>query len=673
MTNSNDIQYGLGGIKSKRHLRRWGYFVFMLLVALASLSVATQEVAAYFGNHSSLGTPLGKLFGVVWYAPWKIFSWHQWRDEYLAVRQAEFHGELLFIVPQLLVLAFALLNMRKPKQASDLHGSAHWAGEEEITNMGLLDGRGIYVGGWVKKFHGWPAVGMWLQCRRAQLQRYLRHDGPEHVLLYAPTRSGKGVGIILPTLLSYPDSTVTLDIKGENWALTAGWRQSQGHKVLRFDPSDASLGDDRLGTCFNPLEEVRLDTLKAIPDVQNIATMIVDPEGKGLQDYWAKAGFAFIAGALLHCLVTVRHKAKRTATLSDLGNMLADKDRTIEQLFEEMLKSDHAALVAECFPSGAIGGEDIHTFIASSAREMLNKSANECSGVVGTAVSNLALYRDPVVAMNTAHSDFRVRDLLHHEKPVSLYLVVSPTDVNRVRPLLRLILNLIVSRLCERMEFENGEQKKAPRRLLMLMDEFTSIGKMEVINKSIAYAAGYGINYLLVIQNIEQLNETYGKENGIKGNCHVRIAYAPNTLETAKELSEMTGKTTVVTEKTSLSGSRSGHLKRASVSINETARPLLTPDECMRLPGLIKRNGKAKKPGDMLIFVAGQSPIYGQQILYFRDPVFATRVKVPTPATSDSLAAPKTSPQAPLQVDQPQAATGYAAYLDRQKSEAESA
>ncbi|KHK00369.1 type IV secretory system conjugative DNA transfer family protein [Desulfovibrio sp. TomC] len=666
--SSEIIQHGLGGIKTRRKLWRWGYLIFMVLLALVSLSLATQQVANIFGNHPSLGKPWGSVFGMAWYAPWKILSWHQWSNEYEAVRRAEFYGQMLFIVPQFLFLGFALLNMRKPKQASDLHGSAHWAAEDEIKEMGLLGGQGIYVGGWVQKFHGWQAVRQWLHGRRAQLQRYLRHDGPEHVLLYAPTRSGKGVGIILPTLLSYPDSTVSLDIKGENWALTAGWRHSQGHKVLRFDPSDASSGDDRIGTCFNPLEEVRLDTLQAIPDVQNIATMIVDPEGKGLQDYWAKAGFAFIAGALLHCLVWVRHKQKRPATLSDLGNMLADKDRTIEQLFEEMLNVDHAALVAECFPSGAIGGEDIHTFIASSAREMLNKSANECSGVVGTAVSNLALYRDPVVAMNTARSDFRIRDLLHFEKPVSLYLVVSPTDVNRVRPLLRLILNLIISRICERMEFENGVQKKPPRRLLMLLDEFTSIGKMEVVNKSIAYAAGYGINYLLVIQNIEQLNETYGKENGIKGNCHIRIAYAPNTLETGKELSEMTGKTTVVTEKTSLSGSRSGHLKNASVSVSETARPLLTPDECMRLPGLTKEGGKAKKAGDMLIFVAGRSPIYGRQILYFLDPVFSDRVKVPTPVQSDSLnRATTANPKAQTSLERQ---SGYAAYLKAQEVQA---
>jgi type IV secretion system protein VirD4 len=658
-----ESNYGLGGLRRSNAPLAWGYFFFSCFLTIASLSLATQKTAAAFAYSPALGQPLGHAFGIVWYFPWKIFSW--WNPSQPVMQQAVTQGQMLFVIPQMIALGFIFLFRVKPKGRDDLHGSAHWAKEEEIEQMGLLDGHGIYVGGWVKQLSGSQAINMWLHFRRAELQRYLRHNGPEHVLLYAPTRSGKGVGVILPTLLSYPDSTVTLDIKGENWALTAGWRQAQGHTVLRFDPSDSSHGDARVGTCFNPLEEVRLDTLKAIPDVQNIATMIVDPEGKGLQDYWAKAGFAFIAGALMHCLVMVRQQHKRSATLNDLGSMLADPNRSIDDLFQEMLTTDHAALVKKCFPDGATGGDHIHAFIAESAREMLNKSSNEASGVVGTAVSNLALYRDPVVAMNTAKSDFRVHDLMNHRTPVDLYLVVSPTDINRVRPLLRLILNLIISRICERMEFENGLQKKPARRLLMLLDEFTSIGKMEIVNKSIAYAAGYGINYLLVIQNIEQLNETYGKESGIKGNCHVRIAYAPNTLETAKELSEMAGKATIVTEKTSLSGSRSGHLKNASVSISETARPLLTPDECMRLPGLVKRGEKAKKAGDMLIFVAGQPPIYGRQILYFHDPVFSTRAKMPTPVKSDVLdMAPAPSPKI-TEENPPIAAkaTSYADYL----------
>ncbi|MBF0482506.1 MAG: type IV secretory system conjugative DNA transfer family protein, partial [Desulfovibrionaceae bacterium] len=438
MTND----YGLRSSKPRLKALGFGYLAFALLLTLACLSLATQETAAYFSYAPELGHPWGGAWGRVWYAPWKIITWSTWW-EHEAIHRAVSHGQMLFVFPQILAFGYIIATARKLKGRSDLHGSAHWATEDEIRETGLLGGKGVYIGSWVKRCTGWEAFWRMLNGRQIESQLFLRHDGPEHILGYAPTGSGKGVGFIRPTLVSYPDSAVVLDIKGENWAYSSGWRKSQGHKTFRFDPSDPS----GKSACINVLEEVRLSTLSAIPDVQNIATMIVDPEGKGLQDHWSKAGFAFIAGALLHCLVMVRHSQKRTAALHDLGNMLADKSKTIEQLFQEMLTTEHAKLVAECFPSGATGGEQIHTFIASSAREMLNKAANESSGVVSTALVNLALYRDPVVALNTSRSDFKIHDLMNSETPVTLYLVISPADINRLRPLLRLILNLIISRI----------------------------------------------------------------------------------------------------------------------------------------------------------------------------------------------------------------------------------
>jgi len=626
-----DKEYGLGGVKRRPSAFRWFYLGFMVVLALASFTFATQRVAAYFAYHPGLGQYLFIAGGLAWYSPFKILDWTYLSREHEAVRQAVFQAQLLFIVPQLVILGLARFLGRSLNGRDDLHGSAHWAREKDIRESGLLCGMGMYIGGWIKEAVGLAAFICLLLGRSTRRQRYLRHNGAEHVLVYAPTRSGKGIGIIIPTLLAWNGSTCVLDIKGENWALTSGYRKSLGHMVLRFDPADTTGASVR----FNPLEEVRLNTLSAIPDVQNIAQMIVDPEGKGLQDHWAKAGFAFIAGALLHCMVLVRFTQSRTATLHDLGNMLADEAKPIKLLFQEMLDTPHQEWMRGCFPDGAVGADQIHTFIASSAREMLNKAENEASGVVSTALVNLALYRDPVVAANTACSDFRVHDLLHHANPVNLYLVVGVSDIDRLRPLLRLVLNMIVSRICERMEFVNGLQKKPPRRLLMLLDEFVSIGKMEIIEKSIAYAAGYGLTYMLIIQDVEQLATAYGKENGIRGNCHIRAAFAPNTLATAKELSEMTGKTTVVDRKTSLSEGR-GLFKSASVSVSETARPLLTADECMRLPGLRKdAQGRAVEAGDMLIFVAGRPPIYGKQIMYFLDPVFSIRAKIAAPKDSD--------------------------------------
>lgn len=225
---------------------------------------------------------------------------------------------------------------------------------------------------------------------------------------------------------------------------------------------------------------------------------------------------------------------------------------------------------------------------------------------MSTALTNLALYRDPVVALNTSRCDFRIHDLMNAENPVNLYLVISPADIDRMKPLIRLMVDMIIRRVCAKMEFADGSSKAGYKhRLLLMLDEFTSLGKLPIMEKALAYIAGYGGKVYLIVQDITQLNAVYGKENALMANCHVRIAYAPNTVETAEILSKMTGKTTVVEEKVSLSGSRTGHLKNASVNVTETARNLLTPDECMRLPGLSKDEQGHATPGDMHHFHGG--------------------------------------------------------------------
>jgi type IV secretion system protein VirD4 len=261
---------------------------------------------------------------------------------------------------------------------------------------------------------------------------------------------------------------------------------------------------------------------------------------------------------------------------------------------------------------------------------MLAKAPKEMSGVVSTATANMSLYRDPIVARNTACCDFRIIDLMNHETPANLYLVVSPADIDRTRPLFRIFVSQLSGRLMEKMEFAQGGTKATYKhRLLLMFDEFTSLGKLAIIERAIAYMAGYGIKGYFIVQSTKQLNAAYGQDNALMENCHVRIAYAPNTIETAEVLSKMTGTTTVVQYKKTLS--KGG----TSLSVSEVARPLLTPDECMRLPGIKKVKGMIES-GDMLIFTAGNSAIYGRQILHFLDPVFLSRASIP-PSSSDSL------------------------------------
>ena len=595
--------------------------LLLAFVSLAAMCAATQKVAAAYGYQAGLGQPWFVISDIAIYAPWSIFEWSESIDPGV-LDGAMTLGQFVFIGPLFLIGGLYMAGNRNKGNAT-LHGSAHWARKDEIEKLGYFAGKGVYVGGWWDK--------------KAKQQKYLRHNGPEHILCFAPTRSGKGVGLILPTLLSWPGSSLVLDIKGENWALTAGWRKAQGQKVLRFDPSDASGS----GCRFNPVAEIRLTSLEAIQDVQNMALMLVDPDGKGLEDHWTKAAFGFFSGLILHCCIMVRAKEKRDATLFDLTHMMADESRTTEELLDEMLEENHSKLFEE-FSSPEVAkevGSACHTFIASSAREMKSKSEKEASGVLSSALVNMALYRDPIVTLNTSDSDFKIHDLMNCDEPVNLFLVVSPAAADRVKPLMRLIVDMIIRRVCAEMKFEGGTSVAGYKhRLLLMLDEFTSLGKLPIIEKAIAYIAGYGGKMYIIVQDTKQLNGVYGKENAIMANCHVRIAYAPNDPETADLLSKMTGQTTVVEKKVSISSGKGGSSR--STSISETARPLLTPDECMRLPGAQKDSqGKVTKPGHMLIFTAGQSPIYGMQILYFLDPTFSQRAKMPAPGISNRFPA----------------------------------
>ena len=599
---------------------KWAAVVVLLGLCLWASMVfgcMAGRIAALYGFDSRLGT-VHKIAGQAIYNPLVLLSWP---DSFWTETETDDllkQGLLALVLPPLLIVGLIMLG-KNSQAAKDLHGSAHWADRKEIEEMGYLAGQGVYVGGW------WD--------ERKKMQFYLRHDGPEHILCFAPTRSGKGVGLILPTLLSWPDSSVVLDIKGENYALTSGFLKSQGHTIFRFDPSDS----ERLSSRFNPLEEIRLDTARGIADVQQVSSMVLDPDGRGLEDYWNKAAFGFFGGVMLHCLIMVQYRENRRASLYDVSLMLEDPKREggPSELFKEIIETDHAACLQEMWPHISQElAEAMHIFCASAASGMLAKADKEMAGVVSTATSNLALYRDPVVSFNVGASDFHIKDLMNQDTPCNLYLVVSPADIDRLRPLLRIFAAQLLGRLTEKMEFSGGGTKAGYKyRLLLMLDEFTSLGKLAIVERAIAYMAGYGVKGYFIVQDTKQLNAVYGQDNALMANCHVRIAYAPNLPETAEYLSKLTGTTTVVQTKKSISSGKGG--RSVSRSIQETARALLTPDECLRLPGIRKLNG-CIEPGDMLIFTAGNSPIYGRQILHFLDPVFLRRSSTP-PSTADSL------------------------------------
>jgi type IV secretion system protein VirD4 len=515
-------------------------FIGLLLLGMALLlisAVATQYVAARLAFHPALGAP---LFGRV-YPPW---AWFQWQALYYEHARATFNavyvGFLAAVALAFLgyVLAVGFLT-RSARRHEGVHGTAHWASREEIMASGLMPkpgkaGAGVYVGGWTDE---------------KGVLHYLRHDGPEHVVGIAPTRSGKGLGLVVPTLLSWPHSCVVNDQKEELWHLTAGWRAQQVGPVYLFNPAAAEGG-----IAINPLNEIRLGTIAEVGDIQNLVTILVDPDGKGLVDHWAKTAHAFLTGAILQVQYQARAEG-RTAALPDIARALSDPSRSVDALYAEMLEN----------PWGPDGG--VHPTIAAAARDMLNRPDEERGSVLSTAMSFLSLYRDPLIARNVSRSDLKLHDLMNGEQPVTLYLVAREEDKDRLKPLMRLLINQLVRVLLRpKLQFSEGLPLPPHRhRLLLMLDEFPSYGRLDVFQEALSYIAGYGIKAYLIMQDIAQLWAAYGQHESLIANCHLRVAYPPNKIETAKWLSEMTGQATL---------DQGGHLDQRATLRGDPAKRL---------------------------------------------------------------------------------------------------
>ena len=335
-------------------------------------------------------------------------------------------------------------------------------------------------------------------------------------------------------------------------------------------------------------------------DVQNIADVLVDPEGAlERRNHWEKTSHSLLVGAILHVLY-----AEPDKTLAGVANFLSDPRRPIETTLRAMMTTPHL---------GEVGP---HPVVASAARELLNKSENERSGVLSTAMSFLGLYRDPVVAEVTSRCDWRIMDLAEGERPATLYLVVPPSDISRTKPLMRLILNQIGRRLTEELEADGKRH-----RLLLMLDEFPALGRLDFFESALAFMAGYGLKAVLIAQSLNQIEKAYGQNNAILDNCHVRVSFATNDERTAKRVSDALGTATELRAMKNYAGHRlSPWLGHLMVSRQETARALLTPGEVMQLP-----------TDEELVLVSGCQPIRAHKARYYADRRFASRV-VPPPS-----------------------------------------
>ena len=556
-----------------------GQIMVVFALIIGAVWLATQMTADALGSQAALGAPWFIAGETPVYKPWRLFQWWYAYEAYAPHVFAR--GGLIAVSGSALGFLAAIIGSvlrSRHERHVTTYGSARWASAPDLKRAGLFADKGVFLGRWQK--------------------RYLRHDGPEHVMAFAPTRSGKGVGLVVPTLLSWTGSTVIHDIKGENWELTSGWR-SGFSRCVRFDPTD------RRSPKYNPLMAVRRGEHE-VRDVQNIADILVDPEGSlERRNHWEKTGHALLVGVILHVLY-----AEADKTLSGCVRFLSDPKRSFAVTLRTMMTTLH------------LGERGVHPIVAQAARELLNKSENERSGVLSTAMSFLSLYRDPVIAEVTSRSDWRIEDLVEGESPLSLYLVVPPSDLSRTKPLIRLILNQIGRRLTEDLP------EKTRRKLLFMLDEFPALGRLDFFESALAFMAGYGIRAYLIAQSLNQIEKAYGPNNSILDNCHVRIAFATNDERTAKRVSDALGTTTELRAQKNYTGHRlAPWLSHMMVSRQETQRALITPGEVMQLSA-----------DDELVMVSGAPPVHAQKLRYFKDANFNKRVLSPAPVEWDAAA-----------------------------------
>lgn len=551
-----------------------------ITLCIAGLSTATQMTAHRFAYQPALNGPIATIAGQAIYQPFAILEWSQaWSERYPRA----------FALPKLIVFlslisgAFILLLALKPQRPDQgPFGKDAWGNAHDADDAGLFADGGVILG---------------------KLGRdILAYDGPHHLLLTGGTRSGKTRGAVVPTLLASPHSVLALDLKGElhsgdarvDFPGTAGWREKLG-PVIRFDPT--SSASDR----FNVIDAIRPGP-QEVRDVQNLVELIADPYGdQRFQEFWDRAAKQILGGFLLHVAYAEPEEKKNLYRVFELLARADDAVKLMEATFHRL--------------NEATGKPETHPEVKRAAQSYAAYHEKLRAGIKATAESYLGVFADPLVQQNTATSTFRISDLMCADKPVTLYLCWPPNDSKRVKPLMRLVFGAVLRDLMEHQErAADGRIKKRP--LLLLLDEFPQLGKLDLFEQSMGAMAGYGVRAFIVTQSLHQVTQAYGRYHTILDNCQIVTSFAATDVETAETISKLAGDIYEMRPQETWSGKRQLlGLDHRAITYREERRPILLPAEVRRLPDR-----------DELIFVTGAKPLKAKKLRYDEEPIFASRL-----------------------------------------------
>ena len=543
---------------------------------------ATQLVASAFGHQSVLGRPLVGDGEAAIYPPWAVLTWSaRWGEAYPKPFAA---AHLIIMAGFVVAMLIVVIGMRRTFKVKS-SGQGAWASFEDIKVANLFAPSGAVLG----KFDG----------------EIVAFDGPEHQLLIGASRSGKGRGHVVPTLLATPHSTLVIDVKGEladgdprhDFPGTAGFRETLG-PVARFRPTQSD------SIRINPLFEIPrgADEVRA---AQNFTDVLFGAhEDRQPKDFWLRSASNLVAPVILHVLYAEPLERKTLA-------VVREKLRNMAQTAEEMRRTLHRK-------NPATGQPEVHPEVLHAAESFLSAEERMRSGVQATAESMFGLFADPLIAANTATSDFRLSDLMCGDRPVTLYLQPPSSDVQRLMPLLRLIVDMTGRTLMESQTEVAGRPKR--HRLVMVLDEFPMLGRMDFFETMMGAMAGYGIKACLVCQSPNHIARAYGRDNVIIDNCGVVTSFSATDGDSAKRIADMAGEVWEVRESETQKKPRPIlGWGQGSTTLREERRPLLLPADVRALPR-----------DEQLIFVSGCKPIRAKKIRFDEERIFRDRLR---PAT----------------------------------------
>jgi type IV secretion system protein VirD4 len=549
-----------------------------VLLGLAGVWSATQFVAHVFGYQAALGSPLFQWETAAIYPPTAVLDW---RSQWGGLYPRPFAVAGLILVATVVLSLAALWLTWTLAAAKKRFGAKAWANREEAITAGLFAKGGTVLG----------KLGRDILC----------YDGEGHQLLIGPSRKGKGRSHVVPTLLTWPHAALVLDLKGElahgdrrhQFPGTAGFRAALGPTIW-FAPTKQDSAK------WNPLFEVRRGDHE-VGDVQNLVACLIGPEPKGGDPFWDKSAAAILTGVILHVLYTEPLERK---TLTVVRERLA----SLKTYAREMRATLHRR-------NPLTGAPEVHPEILQAASKFLEDEERMQSAIRATAHAYLGLFADPIVAANTATSEFRLFDLVAGPHPMTLYLQPPPQDLARFLPTLRFFVEMAGKTLmADQTRTVQGHLKRHP--LLFVLDEFPMLGRLGFFETAMGAMAGYGLKAYLVCQSPNHIRRTYGRDNVIVDNCQVTSVFGTSEPGSAEWISSLAGKVFDTVEQVSRRRSVKAFENGSTVTTKDEERALIPAKEIQTLPDT-----------DQVIFVQGHKPLRAKKLAYDKEPVFRARLK----------------------------------------------